>query len=297
MIPSPKTCWPSRRGREEPAGSAHEPLTAEAPLNTTRTRPDRCPGVLRPWPAEDGNLVRLRLTGGRLPAESLRALSEVATAYGDGAVRVTGRANLQLRGLPAVTEEVVAAIEATGLLPSRSHELARNFLLSPQSGLAGGRADLRPVVAELDERLCAAPALADLPGRFLFVLDDGRGDLLDRPVDLGVVALDDTVGQLRLGATWGAVIPLADAPVVLVALAHDFLAARTTEWHVDELAAPLAAPAPKDERVPSLAPPLPFGEVPGGTHVEAPDSVVDPALAERGGDLVVTPWRGVVVPA
>lgn len=266
-------------------------------MTRIRTRPDRCPGVLRPWPAADGNLVRLRLSGGRLPAASLRALAAVAAEHGDGQVRVTGRANLQLRGLGEVTEDVVVAIERTGLLPSRSHELARNLMLSPQSGLAGGRADLRPVVAALDERLCAAPALAALPGRFLFVLDDGRGDLLDRPVDLGVVALDDTVGQLRLGAAWGPVVPLADAPAALVALAHAFLEARTTEWHVAELATPLAVPVAPDPRLPSPAPALPHGPVPGGVHVEAPDGVVDPGLADAGAGLVVTPWRGVLVPA
>ena len=264
--------------------------------HTTRTRPDRCPGVLRPWPADDGNLVRIRLAGGRLPAAALRTLTAIATTYGDGDVHVTGRANLQLRGLGPVGEDVVAAIEATGLLPSRSHELARNLMASPQTGLAGGRADLRPVVAALDALLCATRSLAALPGRFLFVLDDGRGDLLDRPVDLGLVALDGRHGQLRAGAVWGPVVGLDDAPAALVALAEAFVAARSTEWHVDELDAPLLGAVPLDARVPQPAPPLAFGPVAGGAHVPAVDGVVDPALAGHRGDLVVTPWRGVLVP-
>ncbi len=263
----------------------------------TRTRPDRCPGVLRPWPAEDGNLVRIRLAGGLLPAGSLRALSEVATTYGDGDVHVTGRANLQLRGLGDVTPEVVAAIEATGLLPSRTHELARNLMVSSQTGLAGGRTDLRPVVAELDRSLCAEPALAELPGRFLFVLDDGRGDLLDRQADLGLVALDARFAQLRVGETWGDVVPTSIAPVVLVALAHTFLRVRATQWHVTELREPMVAAMPPDHRVPEQAPPLAYGTVAGGEHVPAPDGIVDPALGEVDADLVVTPWRGVLVPA
>jgi precorrin-3B synthase len=266
-------------------------------VSRTRTRADQCPGVFRPWAAEDGNLVRLRLAGGRLPAGSLRALGEVATAYGDGDVHVTARANLQLRGLGEITAEVVTAIEATGLLPSRTHELARNLMTSPQTGLAGGRADLRPVVAELDRLLCSDPLLADLPGRFLFVLDDGRGDLLDKPVDLGLVALDDRTAQLVVGGRWGEVVALADAAPTLVALSRAFLQARTTEWHVSDLIAPLTPALAPDRLIPLATRPLPYGVVPGGEHVPAPDGIVDPALRALEADLVVTPWRGVLVPA
>lgn len=275
-----------------------------------RSRRDRCPGVLRPWPAEDGALVRLRLVGGRLAPAELSAIAAVAAAYGDGDLHLTGRANLQLRGLPADADgalpvEVVDAVEATGLLPSRSHELARNLLVSPQTGLAGGLADLRPVAADLDRRLRAEPELAGLPGRFLFVLDDGRGDLLDRPADLGLIALGETVAQLRLGAhRWGEVLPLHLAAEALVFLAQRFLSVAgtgpTAPWHVDELPLPLSHTLPLDENAPAATGPLAHGAVPGGQHVAAPDGVVDQALAARlasyDRELVVTPWKGVLVP-
>ncbi|WP_090861064.1 nitrite reductase [Nocardioides lianchengensis] len=275
-----------------------------------RTRRDRCPGVLRPWPAEDGALVRLRLVGGRVSPASLSALGEVARRYGDGDVHLTGRANLQLRGLPsgpdgALPAEVVEAVEATGLLPSRTHELARNLMVSPQTGLAGGRANLRPVATDLDERLRAAPDLAALPGRFLFVLDDGRGDLLDRTADLGLVALSARLAQLRVGSRrWGDVVPLTKAAQFLVVLAQRFLVAAGTgpdaPWHVDELALPLSEPFPLGGEAPAPSGPLPHGPVPGGLHVAAPDGVLDPDLVTRLAsyerELVVTPWRGVLVP-
>jgi precorrin-3B synthase len=264
---------------------------------TTRTRRDLCPGVLRPWPADDGLLVRLRVPGGQLPYGALAALVDVSRTYGDGRVHLTGRANLQLRGLGEVTPDLVDAIAATGLLPSRTHELVRNVLASPQTGLAGGRADLRPVVAGLDRLLCAEPALARLPGRFLFVLDDGRGDLAERATDVGLVALDDRSAQLRVGGSWGAVVPLDDAPGELVALARRFLDVRGdgpgAAWHTTELTTPLAVPLPPDPRALVACPPLAYGDVPGGRHVEAPGGVLDPALA--GDALVVTPWRGVLV--
>lgn len=274
------------------------------PLPPVRSRRDRCPGVLRPWPAADGALVRIRLAGGHLPATALAGLAEVAQCSGDGRVHLTGRANLQLRALPWAGDHLPAritdAVERTGLLPSRTHELVRNLMCSPLSGLRGGRADLRPVVRELDERLCAVPALADLPGRFLFVLDDGHGDLIDRETDLGAVVLDGETAQLRVGAAWGAVVPLSLVAVELVGLAHRFLLQRGDDeraaWHVDELASPLTPPAPGDTRLP------PAAGVPsydGVVHVPVPGGVLTPELVAElvrpGRDLVVTPWHGVVV--
>lgn len=263
---------------------------------------------MRPWPAADGMLVRLRLTGGRVSSASLRALVEVAEQYGDARVRVTSRANLQVRALPgtagALLPEVLAAIEATGLLPTRTHELARNVMVSPQTGLAGGLADLRPVAAELDARLCGDPCLAMLPGRFLFVLDDGRGDLVDRDCDLGMVVLDAESAQLRVGDGFGPVVAISTVAQRVATLAHQFAVRRgagpAAPWHVVELAEPLMSPVAPDPRLPESAPPLPFGEVPGGRHIEVTDVGLDrnavAGLTAEAADVVITPWRGVLVP-
>jgi hypothetical protein len=279
-------------------------------MTTTRDRADRCPGVFRPWVAEDGGLVRLRAAGGRLPSRTLVDLIGVAERYGDGRVHLTARANLQLRAMPLddgrLPTEVVEAIGATGLLPSRSHELVRNIMASPQTGLGGGgRANLRHVIEELDRLLCGDPRLAELPGRFLFVLDDGRGDVLGRSLDLGLVAVSHAAAQLRLGSrVWGAIVPMAKAPQALVDLAHRFLDARgegpTTAWHVDELDRPLEPPCTRYPQTQVEQSPLAAGDVPGGHHHLAPDGIVDRALAERvaaGAELVVvTPWRGLLTP-
>lgn len=274
----------------------------------SRARGDLCPGALRPWAADDGLLVRLRLIGGRVSTTSLRRLTDVAEEHGDGRVHLTSRANLQVRGLPAsgdaLPEEVLAAIEATGLLPSRAHDLVRNVMVSPQTGLAGGRADLRPIAAALDALLLADPRLGALPGRFLFVLDDGRGDLVDRNCDLGLVALDRSTAQLRVGDAWGPTIALGEAPGRLTALATRFLdqrgGGRTAPWHVRELEQGLLPPYPTDARVPAPAGPLPYGAVGGGRHAEVPGGLLDRAavdsLTATAPDLIVTPWHGVLVP-
>lgn len=275
-----------------------------------RTRGDLCPGVFRPWPAEDGALVRLRLIGGEVRAHQLRALSAVATRYGDSAVRTTGRANLQLRGLPhtdgVLPDEVVTAITATGLMPHPDHELVRNVMVSPLSGLSGGLADLRPVARAFDGLLCADADLASLPGRFLTVLDDGHGDVQGRALDLGAMAVDDAHAQLRAGSLeWGDVVPLEEVPAALVTLARAFLDARgdgeTAAWHVDELAEPLLGGA-RDPRTLRNSGPLPFGPFEGGEHVEVPDGVISADVLATLDDLppehvlVVSPWSGLVLP-
>lgn len=282
-------------------------------MGVTRVRADRCPGVLRPWPAADGALVRIRLVGGAVSATALRALAEIAEAYGDGDLHLTRRANLQLRALPTVggrlEPTVVDAIETTGLLPVRSHELVRNVMASPLSGVTGGRVDVRPLAAELDAGLCADPELAGLPARFLFLLDDGRGDLVGRRSDLAAVALSTHEVQLRVGDHWGPVLPLREAVPRLLDLARAFVRVRGSgpdaPWHVAELDQPLPGVAgAADPRLPGPAHPLAFGPVPGTelTHVAAPDGVLGGDQVARltdGGDrtLVVTPWRGILASA
>ncbi len=265
---------------------------------STRTRGDLCPGVLRPWLATDGMLVRLRLIGGLVPAASLRALADVALEYGDGRIHLPARPNLPLRALPGsgstVDPEALAAIEATGLLPTRSHELVRNVMVSPRPG---GLVDLRPVAAELDALLCADPRLASLPGRFLFVLDDGSGDLVDRACDLGLVAVSSSSVQLRVGDVFGPVVPVSDAAAALAELAHAFAVRRGTgpaaPWHVAELPDPLVPAVAPDPRLPSPAPALPFGP----RHLAFPEGLDRDAVhALPEATLVVTPWRGVLIP-
>jgi precorrin-3B synthase len=284
---------------------------------TARSRADRCPGVLRPWPASDGGLVRIRTVGGEITRAGLGALGEVASRYGDGELHLTKRANLQLRGLPLtgdgsadkltdrLTDQAAEALLGTGLIPSPAHELVRNVMVSPLTGIDGGRADLRPVARELDRLICADAALAGLPGRFLFVLDDGRGDLLARPLDLGLVALDSDRVQLRAGLTgWGPVVALEETAARLVELAHRFLAVRGegagAAWHVDELQAPLLGDR-RDPATEVTGGAASYGVFGGYEHRAIPGGVLTAdllagVLSEASRDpIVVTPWHGLVL--
>jgi precorrin-3B synthase len=281
---------------------------------TPRLRPDRCPGVTRPWLADDGALVRIRLVGGSLGADALAALAALSATHGDGDLHLTKRANVQVRAVPhtdgVLPDGFVEAVQAAGLLPSTTHELVRNVMVSPLSGRAGGRADLRPVAHELDRLLLADPACADLAGRFLFTLDDGCGDLVGRTSDLAAVALDARTVQLRAGADqWGDVLSIDETARALHTLTKRFLRARGTgpaaAWHVDELETPLLdGTRDARSRVTSGRPsygrhPQDDGRV--AEHVAVPDAVLSPEAAaavldRAGAEVVVTPWRSLVLP-
>jgi len=214
-----------------------------------RERVDACPGVFAPHDAADGALARVRLPGGAVDAAALQVVAGCAEELGDGRVHLTSRGNLQLRGLtrtPALAQRLTEA----GLLPSVTHERVRNVLASPLSGIAGGVADVRGMAAALDRGLCARPGLAALPGRFLFALDDGRGDVAAEEPDLCWQAVSEravpassvdpaTAGVLRVAGVAVAAVDLADAVPALLEAAEAFLALRAadggTAWRAAEL--------------------------------------------------------------
>ncbi|GAB2583300.1 hypothetical protein [Microlunatus antarcticus] len=265
-------------------------------------RADRCPGVLRPHEAADGAMVRVRVPGGQTTGAALRDLSRLAQTYGSGLLQLTSRGSLQVRGLPAaVPEPFEDAVGAAGFLPSAAHERVRNVVASPLTGLSGGRADLRPLVARLDRALVAEPRLADLPGRFLFVLDDGRGDVDGLGGDLGYRALDAGRGELMVGERRRVrPVRLVEVADTLVALALRFLERRTDEWHVRQLTEPLV-----EGTEPALRPPsVPAAPDVVGAHlvVDVPLGLLSPVQVDAvhaavgGGPVVVTPWRSLVLP-
>ncbi len=258
--------------------------------------------------------MRLRIPGGRISCEALAAVAKVAVDYGTPIIQLTSRGNLQLRGLPVdAPAQMVEAISTAGLIPHPSHELVRNIVASPLSGLDDlGRTDIGGLVADLDRRLCATPALASLPGRFLFALDDGRGDVLTESYDLGYQAIDEDRGIVLTGYDErGWLVGANDAVTCLLSLAEAFLAARERMalpvWHVRELPDPLGPPAPDGPVTPVRPevplPVRPLGVVESAAVVGVPLGILTPqqvgrvvsVLTDRG-DMRVTPWRSLVLP-
>jgi sulfite reductase beta subunit-like hemoprotein len=223
------------------------------PLRDVETL-DACPGVLRLHEAADGQLARVRAPGGRLDALALRALAEAAS-LGSDIVELTSRAGLQVRGLPEGSEQaLVDVLTRGGLLPSLEHDRVRNILAAPLAGRGpAALAEVDQIVVALDNALCADAALAELPGRFLFAVDDGTHALQSLHADVELVAerggasgaerdVPGRGGAFRLyldGLATGLAVTPADAPAAALRAAHAFLGLRHEDddgaWRVREL--------------------------------------------------------------
>jgi precorrin-3B synthase len=188
---------------------------------------------LRLHTADDGALARVRVPGGLLTAEQALALAAAAEELGDGALEATSRGNVQLRGLAAdAGAELAGRLTGAGLLPSLSHDRVRNIVATPLAGLDGGT-DLRPWLRELDALLCASETARALSGRFLFALDDGRGDVAALDADVTLIARPDGSALLRLGRTdWCAEV--ADGPRAALRAAEGFLDLADGAWRLRE---------------------------------------------------------------
>lgn len=288
------------------------PPTPEPGEPRIRDRGDACPGALRLHSADDGRLARLRLPGGRLTSRQVETLADAAETLGDGRLSITSRGNAELRGLgDDCGAELAALLDEAGLLPSPTHERVRNIVASPASGLDGlGAADAQLWARELDTHLRSAPWAAALSGRFLFVLDDGRGDVAGLGGDVTLVAVGGGEAELHVG---GRAVRLAssDAPGAALAVAGGFLdtarRAGTGAWRVRELpegyAVDVAASGVGSEPVPTpelpQGPPLTPGILgPAALSVLAPLGRLTAAQLRAllpAEEVRLTPWRGVVV--
>ncbi|MGW5575343.1 precorrin-3B synthase [Nocardia thailandica] len=281
----------------------------------TRDTPDACPGVLRLHQAADGPLARIRLPGGRLEPAQTQALAEAARDLGDGAIELTSRGNVQLRRV-GDADALARRLAAAGLLPSATHERVRNIVASPLSGRVGGWADVHPLAAALDAGIQGDPRLSGLPGRVLFTLDDGRGDVSTLRGDIGIQALGaDEFALLLAGADTGIRVTAARAVEVMLDAARGFLdlrgAGAAGQWRLHEIeggaerVAEALALSPvagrvalgdthdlpigwlaQDDGLVSLGAGVPLGSLPARTAEFL-------AAVER--PLFVTPWRSVVL--
>jgi precorrin-3B synthase len=263
-----------------------------------------CPGALRPMLSGDGLVVRVRPHGGRLLAKQAAGLSELAARYGNGLIDVTGRANLQIRGVTdAAHRALLDGLTQLGLLDSDPEtESRRNILVTPFWNIGDETCSL----ADELERTLADSAL-DLPSKFGFAIDSGLERMLaGASADIRIEC--DRSGGLLVradSAKLGRSVARAEAVETGLALAKWFVASGGAKGGRGRMAAHIAAGAQLPEALRGDVEPAAMADAPRpGLHPQGamvgvafgqlPHSVLH-HLAACAPALRMTPWRMILV--
>lgn len=174
-----------------------------SPLNerptSTAIRPSACPGLLRIVQALDGGICRIKLNGGSISAEQADAVADSAERFASGAIEVTNRANLQIRGIGAQSAALIDNLLAVGLGPrTAAGDDVRNLMLSPVAGIDRQmRFDTRDLAEPILDTLQSHPRFHELSAKFAVQLDGGEAlAMLEHAHDLWLSAFE------RDGETW-----------------------------------------------------------------------------------------------
>jgi precorrin-3B synthase len=263
-----------------------------------------CPSALRPMLSGDGLVVRLRPRGGRLSAEQAAGVAELAQRCGNGLIDLTGRANLQIRGVREQGHEaLVIGLDRLGLVDSdQTMEAQRNILVAPfwREG-----DDTHGLVVEL-ERALAARAVG-LPEKFGFVVDCGAARVLiqapadiriERSVNGGLIVRAD-------GTDAGFAVSKAEAVSAALSLVEWFVASGGVRDGRGRMAAHLAGGARLPDALSGRAKPAPAATAPNpGVHASGAlvglafgqmQSETLSFLAGLAPGLRLTPWRMILV--
>ena len=308
--------------------STGSPVNPTPAVNTLR--PSACPGLLRIVQALDGGICRIKLAGGSISAAQAHAVADAAQAYAGGVIEATNRANLQIRGIGAEQEALIAILLAAGLGPSNAAgDDVRNLMLSPSAGIDPQMGfDTRPLAAQILATLQNHTRFHELSAKFAIQLDGGEAlAMLEHHHDLWLSAFirnGQTLLAFGLAGCPGldapvAAVPLEQGHALMVAVLEAFLDLATPEQTrmrhlaVDNLLSRLSLPLLPVEgfQRPASGALLHLGSYPQPQKNQfyvaavAPLGRLDPLmlkgaaqLASEYGDgtLRFTPWQGVLLP-
>lgn len=308
--------------------STGSPVNPTPAVNTLR--PSACPGLLRIVQALDGGICRIKLAGGSISAAQAHTVADAAQAYAGGVIEATNRANLQIRGIGAEQEALIAMLLAADLGPSNAAgDDVRNLMLSPSAGIDPQMwFDTRPLAAQILATLQNHARFHALSAKFAIQLDGGEAlAMLEHHHDLWLSAFvrnGQTLLAFGLAGCPGldapvAAVPLEQGHALVVAVLEAFLdlatPAQTRMRHLavdnvlNRLSLPLL-PADGFQR-PASGALLHLGSYPQAQKNQfyvaavAPLGRLDPLmlkgaaqLASEYGDgtLRFTPWQGVLLP-
>jgi precorrin-3B synthase len=242
--------------------------------------------------AGDGLLVRVRPPLGRMTTAQAVALAAAAQTHGNGAIDLTNRGGLQLRGVSEATWPVLLeALGGAGLLrPADEADLPVMVAPDWREG-----EDTHRIATGLDARLREFPTL---PAKVGIAVDAGEAAMLcDGPADFRIERA--TTGTLMLraeGHPTGAAVRAGEEVDALLALARWFVeAGGAAAGRMVRLTAPLPGFATGDLRPRGSAMPRP-GAHPLGAMIGMAFGRIEArelaALVDAGASaLRVTPWR------
>jgi precorrin-3B synthase len=146
-----------------------------------------CPGLSAPMATGDGLLARLTPSGATISLDAFAGLCAAAHAHGNGAIEITSRGSIQVRGLSAVSAPAfAAAVAALGIAASDGIPV----LVDPLSGLDPVETfEASALAADLRAALAASSFASRLAAKVSVIVDGG-----------GVLHLDNVAGDVRLRA-------------------------------------------------------------------------------------------------
>jgi sulfite reductase (ferredoxin) len=177
-------------------------------------------------------MLRVRIDGGQLDLEQLRAIADISTAYGRGTADITDRQNIQLHWIRVEDVPAIwARLESVGLSTQEAcGDTPRVILGSPLAGIAADEiVDGTPAIREIERRFIGDPELANLPRKFKTAISGNpTQDVAPSCNDVAFVGLDHPehgpgfdvwVGgglstNPMLAKRLGAWVPLEDVPEV-----------------------------------------------------------------------------------
>ena len=157
-------------------------------------RRNACPGLSRMVMARDGAIARIKLKLGRLSADQARSIAAIAEHFDAGAIELSIRSNIQLRGIaPQHWNEAVAALHEAGLGANNpGADDIRNVMVSPTAGIDRGRiCDVTGLASSVLDMLQANEAFYALSPKFSLQIDGGEDcAMISHPGDIWFSAID-----------------------------------------------------------------------------------------------------------
>jgi precorrin-3B synthase len=265
-----------------------------------------CPSAYRPMQSGDGLVVRIRPRGGRLSAGQASAIADLAERHGNGLIDLTGRANLQIRGVGAASHvRLIEALAPLGLIDAdEKTEEQRNVLVAPFWKESD---DTHSLAAELEQALAASPL--GLPAKFGFAVDCGTKRVLAQaPADIRIERGAEGRMIVRAdGSEQGRDVGRAEAVDTALSLAKWFVASGGARDKRGRMAAHLANGAKLPDALAGHAAPAPAVSPPGpGLYTDG--ALVGLAfgrlqyatlklLSGLAPALRITPWRMIFIEA